>query len=156
VGRICRGLGRSAGFKPRPKVKPEKRNLPQKDLIILWWMFVSKEWATAASRCGTRRADELSPSPPFPIEAGGKPSVVGFSKMGREAMLRPQTSWTRAAGATSDGTDIRFTRKKTPVTVRHPARPQQKNSFHTFSSLSLNQAQDHYPRSKRRAASWFS
>jgi len=122
----CRGLGRSFGFN---RAEGEAETISPKDLIYLLVDIVSKN-GNLLLDVGPE-ADGTIP----PVQLSRLQALGSWLQQNGEAIYGT-TPWTRASGATTDGTDIRFTRKDAVLYAILLGQP--KPSSITIQSLSLN------------------
>jgi alpha-L-fucosidase len=122
----CRGLGRSFGYN---RAEGEAETIAPKDLIYLLVDIVSKN--------GNLLLDvgpEANGTIPL-VQLNRLQALGNWLQQNGEAVYGT-TPWTRASGATSDGTEIRFTRKDSAIYAILLGQP--KSSSITIQSFSLN------------------
>jgi alpha-L-fucosidase len=122
----CRGLGRSFGFN---RAEGEAETIAPKDLIFLLVDIVSKN-GNLLLDVGPEADGTIPPVQLSRLEALGR-----WLERNGEAIYGT-TPWSRSNGVTSDGGDVRFTRKDAALYAILFGQP--KSSSVTIQSLSLN------------------
>jgi alpha-L-fucosidase len=122
----CRGLGRSFGYN---RAEGEAETIAPKDLIYLLVDIVSKN-GNLLLDVGPEADGTIPPVQLSRLQALGK-----WLHQNGEAIYAT-TPWTRASGATTNGIDIRFTRKDSAIYAILLGQP--RSSSITIQSFSLN------------------
>jgi alpha-L-fucosidase len=120
----CRGLGRSFGFN---RAEGEAETIASRDLIYLLVDIVSKN-GNLLLDVGPE-ADGTIP----PVQLSRLQALGSWLHLNGEAIYG-STPWTRASGTTTDGTEIRFTRKDSVIYAILLGQP--KSSSITITSFS--------------------